>query len=166
MLKDNVYGSWQVLAGFGLASMLTLAQAATPARPGALNYIEGEVSIDGQTVTSKDIGAAQLMQNQVLETGQGKAEVLLTPGVFLRLGDGGSLRMVSPGLSDTRVELLRGEALVEVAELFKENHIRVLEGTSSTTLLKKATLLILQIPSMNPEQSPSEAQGHTSPSST
>ena len=137
ILKDSLLRKlWLMAAGFGLAGMLTVARAATTATPGTLNYVEGQVSIDGQTVTTKDIGTAQLSENQVLETGQGKAEVLLTPGVFLRVGENSTLRAASMGLADIRVELVRGEALVEVTELFKGNDIRILEGNSSTRLLK------------------------------
>ncbi len=49
-----------------------------------------------------------------LRTEQGRAEVLLTPGVLLRIGDNSAIRMVSEQLSDTRVELLNGSAIVEV----------------------------------------------------
>ncbi|MGI8745893.1 MAG: hypothetical protein ACR2NN_25605 [Bryobacteraceae bacterium] len=45
--------------------------------------------------------------------------------------------MDSPGLTDTRVALLHGEALVEVTELFKENSLRVMDHGATTTLLKK-----------------------------
>jgi hypothetical protein len=101
-----------------------------------VNYIEGSAFIDGRQVALKNAGSAELGQNQVLKTGQGKAEVLLTPGVFLRVSDNSELRMVSPGLTDTQVELLRGEAMVEATEIHKENSIRVLENGISTKLLK------------------------------
>ena len=43
--------------------------------------------------------------------------MLLTPGVYFRLGDNSEVRMVSPGLADTRVELVKGSALLEVDQL-------------------------------------------------
>jgi len=82
------------------------------------------------------VGRAELDTNQTIQTGLGKAEVLLTPGVFLRIGDHSELRMVSPGLTDTRVELLSGEAQVEATDVHKENHIQVLDHGITTTLLK------------------------------
>jgi hypothetical protein len=63
--------------------------------------------------------------------------MLLTPGVFLRLGSNSSVRMVSPGLTDTRVELLKGEAMVEAADVYKQNNIRVIEDGMPTTVDKK-----------------------------
>src|SRR5256884_4670371 len=60
---------------------------ANSAVPGTLNYVEGKVSIGEETLDSKSIGSAEVKPGQSLTTGSGKAEVLLTPGVFLRVGD-------------------------------------------------------------------------------
>jgi len=62
--------------------------------------------------------------------------MLLTPGIFLRLGDHSAVRMVSPNLTDTRVEVLRGEAIVEAAYVLKDSNIQVMLGGSSTKLIK------------------------------
>jgi hypothetical protein len=113
------------------------AAAASSAIPGTLNYVEGQVAVAGQTVTSHSVGSLQMQPNQVLETGQGRAEVLLTPGVFLRVGANSSVRLVSPSLADTRVEVLRGQAIVEAAELFKDNNLWVMMDGASTRLVKQ-----------------------------
>jgi len=105
--------------------------------PGSVNYVEGQVTLNGSALTSGAIGSAQVEAGRVLETGLGKAEVLLTPGVFFRLGDNSALRMVSPGLSNTQVELLRGQGMLEVAELFKDNHLTVLDHGASTLIDKR-----------------------------
>ena len=47
------------------------------AMPGTLNYVEGQASIGNQTLTSDQVGTANLQDGQVLETGNGKAEILL-----------------------------------------------------------------------------------------
>jgi hypothetical protein len=44
--------------------------------------------------------------------------------------------MVSPGLADTVMNLQKGRAMVEVADIRKENNVRVGERSSSTRLLK------------------------------
>ncbi len=113
------------------------AAAASSGIPGTLNYVEGQVAVAGQTVTSRSVGSVQMEPNQVLETGQGRAEVLLTPGVFLRVGDNSAVRLISPGLADTRVEVLRGQAIVEVAELFKDNNLTVMMSGASTRLARE-----------------------------
>ena len=105
--------------------------------PGTINYVEGTVSVNGQQITNKSVGKASLEPGEVLSTAQGKAEMLLTPGVFLRLGDNSSVRMVSPNLTDTRVALLNGEAMVEVAQLYKENNLEVAVADTNTRLMKQ-----------------------------
>jgi len=113
------------------------AAAASTAVPGTLNYVEGQVSVNRQPVTSKSVGSVEVEPNQVLETSNGRAEILLTPGVFVRIGYNSSLRMISPSLGDTRVQVLRGEAIVEATQLFKDNNIQILMGNSSTRLTKE-----------------------------
>lgn len=104
--------------------------------PGTLNYVEGAVSINSQRVTAKSIGSAQLGTGQSLATGVGKAEILLTPGVFLRVGDNSTVRMISSGLTDTEIGLDKGHAIVEVAEIHPENDLRIVADGETTELLK------------------------------
>ena len=101
-----------------------------------INYTEGRVTIDGQTVTANSDGKTELEPGQVLSTIQGKAEMLLTPGVFLRLGDNASVRMVSPSLTDTRVELLKGEAMVEADQVLRGNHLVIADHGVDTSIEK------------------------------
>jgi FecR protein len=104
--------------------------------PGTLNYVEGQASIGAETLNSKSVGSAQLEPNQSLTTENGKVEILLTPGVFLRVGSNSSVKMVSPGLTNTDVALEKGHAMVEVAEIHPENDIRISAADATTTLLK------------------------------
>jgi hypothetical protein len=89
------------------------AQSITTARSGTLHYFDGDVSVDGNQVTQQRGTFPQLKEKSVLKTGQGRAEVLLTPGVFLRLGENSSIRMLDERLISTRVEILDGTAMVE-----------------------------------------------------
>src|SRR5258706_14874816 len=109
---------------------------ANPARPGSLNYVEGEASIEGQNLGPEAIGKTELQPGQSLETGAGKAEILLTPGVFLRLGDNSSVTMISPSLTNTELRLDKGEASVEVAQLHPENNIVIGEGGAKVRFTK------------------------------
>lgn len=105
--------------------------------PGTVNYVEGQVAVAGQPVTQQSVRAVQLQPNQVLETGQGRAEVLLMPGVFLRVGDNSAVRLVSPDLLNTQVEVMRGQAIVEVDEFLKGNNLSVMMNGSTTRLDKQ-----------------------------
>jgi hypothetical protein len=122
-----------------LLTALSFAAAAfgAVARPGTINYAEGQVTVDGKSVGKRELGSAEVAPGRVLETGRGKAEVLLTPGVFLRLGDESAVRMLSGSLTDTRVELLRGRALLEVATIEKENRLVVRDRGASVQIAKK-----------------------------
>jgi hypothetical protein len=126
--------SWK---GWVLGLIISSAGWATsPAHPGTVNYIEGEASLGGRALSSASVGDVSVNAGDVMSTRNGRAEMLLTPGVFLRMGENSAVRMVSPGLTDTRVEVLHGTAMVEANNLRKENHIRVLDERASIDLLK------------------------------
>ncbi len=103
--------------------------------PGTINYVEGQAVMDGQDLSPKSVGSASLDARHVIETKDGNVELLLTPGVFLRLGNNSEVRMISPGLADTKVELLSGTAMLEVSEIFRENNIGVVVNGSTTRVL-------------------------------
>src|SRR6266478_716497 len=132
------------IAGVFLAAALSVPAWGTDpaqpkphaARPGGLNYIEGQVSIDGEGLGAGAIGYTELKPGQSLETQAGKVEMLLTPGVFFRLGDNSSAMMISPSLTDTELRLDKGEAAVEVAELHPENNIVIAEDGAKVRLAK------------------------------
>jgi hypothetical protein len=111
------------------------AQDADP-HPGTINYVEGSVAIDHQAVTQQAIGQAALDPGQVLTTEHGRAEVLLTPGIFFRVDDNSAVTMVSPDLTKTVVELNQGRALVEVDQIYKQNDVQVVVNGKRTQLLK------------------------------
>ena len=88
-----------------LCAPVALAQTANPAVPGTINYVEGSASINGRTLNQQSVGYAQLQPDQVLQTANGRAELLLAPGVFLRVGENSAVRMVSPNLLNTAAGL-------------------------------------------------------------
>jgi hypothetical protein len=123
------------LAGTLFAAGLVAAAQGGMAQPGTVNYTEGQVSIDGQAVHGSR--NAEVQPGQVLQTQDGKAEMLLTPGVFLRLNNHSQARMVSASITDTRVELLQGEAMVEAAQVEKENNIAIVDAGVNAQIDKR-----------------------------
>jgi len=122
---------------FILAAILSApAWGATPALPGTLNYVEGQAAVGSEALNAKSIGSVTLQSGQTLTTQTGKAEILLTPGVFFRVGDNSSATLVSPSLTNTEVSLAKGQAMVEVAEIYKDNLLRVQADGVATQLLK------------------------------
>lgn len=114
----------------------TWAQAVISAHSGLVNFVEGDVKIADQPVKLNGAIFPDVKVGQTLSTKMGRAEVLLTPGVFLRLDNNTSFRMISNKLSDTQVEILSGSALVEADEILKNNRILVKMGDAETLLLK------------------------------
>jgi hypothetical protein len=97
----------------GAAAVAAQAQQVISAHSGTLHYFEGAVAIDGTSIEQKAAKFNQLKENAVLSTAMGRAEVLLTPGVFLRVGENSSVKMLDNRLASTRVELLSGTVMVE-----------------------------------------------------
>jgi len=123
--------------GIFLAALLSSpVWGSIPPQPGTINYIEGQAAIGGQPLTDKSVGSARLAAGQSFSTDNGRAEILLTPGIFLRVDDHSALAMVSPGLADTVMTLQKGRAIVEVADIRPENNVRINENESSTRLQK------------------------------
>jgi hypothetical protein len=112
------------------------SQAVISAHSGMVNYVEGGVQLAGAPVKLDGAIFPEVKIGQTLSTQAGHAEILLTPGVFLRLDRNTSVRMISNRLTDTQVEILSGSALVEADEILKDNKIVVKMGDSETVLLK------------------------------
>ena len=129
------------VAGVALAMSLSgsiwgQTQNSHPARPGSINYVEGQASIGNEPVSPNSVGSLELDKGQSLTTQAGKVEILLSPGVFLRVAENSTVKMISPGLANTVVELDKGRAMVEVLDIRKENNIEIDQNDVSTKLLK------------------------------
>lgn len=125
------------LSSFFLAALLgSRLWAAEPPQPGTINYIEGQVSVDGQALADKAAGSVKLAAGQSLATQDGRAEVLLTPGIFFRAGNRSEVQMISPDLANTILTIQKGRALVEVADIRPENNVRINANNASVQLLK------------------------------
>ncbi len=97
------------------------------AMPGTVNYVEGQANINGEALPSGPQSMnTKVLAGETLSTGMGsKAEMLLMPGVVLRIGDNSALRMVSPMLTNAQVDLTRGTAILEVGQIGKEARLAV-----------------------------------------
>ncbi len=119
-------------------SATALAQTAViSARSGLIHYIEGQVYAGDQEVDTKFGTFPEVKENQILRTGEGRAEVLLTPGVFLRLGENSSFRMITNRLIDTRLEFLTGSAIIEADNIGKDNSITLVYKDATVHPTKK-----------------------------
>src|SRR5580658_7775386 len=96
-----------------LVGLPALAQSVISAHSGLIHFSDGSVFLDDQRVEQKTGKFGQMNNGSELRTQDGHAEVLLTPGTFLRVGANSSIRMISNQLDDTRVELLSGSAVLD-----------------------------------------------------
>jgi hypothetical protein len=96
-----------------LAGLPALAQSVISAHAGLIHFADGSVFLDDQRVEQKAGKFDQMKNGSELRTQDGRAEVLLTPGTFLRIGANSAVRMVSNDLDNTRVELLSGSAVLD-----------------------------------------------------
>ncbi|HML17873.1 MAG TPA: hypothetical protein VK419_12655 [Bryobacteraceae bacterium] len=108
-----------------------------PGQPGTINYVKGQVSIDSQPLNPNAAGQASLQAGQTLNTQNGRAEVLLTPGVMLRIDNNSSVVMNSPGIANTILTLQRGRAFIEADEVLPANNIVIQVGSASVRLEKR-----------------------------
>ncbi len=114
-----IYRSMALLGAFFLTSAAgipALAQSVISAHSGIVYFFDGSVQLGDQTLEQKFGRFPDIGEGHELRTGNGRAEVLLTLGVFLRIGENSSIRLVSNKLSDTRVEFLAGSGILESTE--------------------------------------------------
>jgi hypothetical protein len=85
------------------------------AKAGGVNYIQGKVAV------KKDTRSGYLLKGDRLEIGEkvstgadGRAEILLNPGSFVRLGENTDFEFVSTSLDDLKLKLTRGSAVFEL----------------------------------------------------
>ncbi len=98
-----------------LVGLPASAQSVISAHAGLIQFSDGSVFLDDQRVEQKTGKFDQMNNGSELRTQDGRVEVLLTPGTFLRMGANSAIRMISNRLDDTRVELLSGSAIVDQA---------------------------------------------------
>lgn len=104
------------------------------AKAGGVNFIEGTV-----TVTRVNGRSGLLLKSDKLEIGDrvetgsnGKAEILLNPGSFLRLGGSSAFEFRTTSLDDLQLKVHSGSAILEV---FAAEEFKVAVSTPSSRFL-------------------------------
>jgi hypothetical protein len=116
------------------ALALTLpAQSMVPAKAGLVSYAD-EAYVDDRLVEISPTRFFAMSENAVLRTGIGRAEVLLGPCSAMWVDEQSSLRMISSGLNDVRLEVLSGSLVVATGEMVR--------GTKVTLLLKTSVAVL------------------------
>src|SRR4051812_37930103 len=98
----NLQRSFWAVAAVGLISATVQGQNVISAKSGMVHYMEGDVFLDGKAVEVKYSLFPEIKEGQVVRTDEGRVEVLMNPGTFLRLGEHSSFKMIDKRLIDTR----------------------------------------------------------------
>lgn len=126
-----------IAAAAAVAAASLCAQSVITARAGLIHYIEGAVFVDGQTLELRAPEFKETALNQLLQTGEGRAEVLLSPGSVLRLGSHSAMRMLANRLEETRIALLNGRALIEIDQLLEDAYLGITIRGHQVRMLKR-----------------------------
>lgn len=125
------------LALAAIAATSVWGQSVISAHSGVVHLAEGQVTVDGKQIVQKFGEFGDVKTGQTLATEDGRAEVLLTPGVFLRVGENSSFKMVQNKLADTKIEAVSGTLMIQVSELLQDNAITLAFHDASIALQKK-----------------------------
>jgi hypothetical protein len=134
-LSEVIMLSFRSLAlSAGIAALCAISASAQPvisAKAGTIAKAEGMVYLGDQVVEESLTRFPDIKENGVVRTEVGRAEVLLTPGIVLHLGENSSFRLITNRLIDTRLELLTGSAVVDVEEIAKDTSVTLVckDGT-------------------------------------
>jgi len=130
------------ISGTAFAAILALGAVSASAQPvisaksGTIALVEGAVYLGDQLVEPSLTKFPDVKENGVVRTEAGRAEVLLTPGVSLHLGENSSFRLVTNRLIDTRLELLTGSAVLDAVEIAKDTNVTVVCKGGTVALTK------------------------------
>ncbi len=138
-------GATLILSSFAVFS--AYGQSVISVHSGVVHYVDGSAFLQDKAVEMKFGHFPEIKVNETFRTEEGRAEILLTPGSFLRVAENSEVRMLSNQLSDTRLELIKGEILVESVDFTKDSAAAKVKGNvisvlfnGTTTILEKAGL--------------------------
>jgi hypothetical protein len=119
-----------------------LAQHVISAKSGLIHYTEGKVLLAGEPIAPKATEFPEVKVGQELRTELGRAEILLTPSVILRVAENSAIKMLSNALEDTQIELLAGSVLLEAGEIQKGQMLAIRIGQSGIEFPKRGLFRI------------------------
>lgn len=114
-----------------------LPQKVISAKSGLVYFVQGRVSVDGVGRLRTGARLRQLRTGEVLSTERGRAEVLMNPGAVLRLGDSSRLRMDDVSLTDGKVTIESGSAVLTLDENMPKEDRVVVEICGATVVLRR-----------------------------
>ncbi|SPE38561.1 exported hypothetical protein [Candidatus Sulfopaludibacter sp. SbA3] len=137
-----VSGLWALL----WVALPAAGQTVVSTRAGLVHYFEGVVAIGGEPLQAQFGRFPEIAEGSELRTGQGLAEVLLGPGVILRMADESAIKMLSASLADVRLELLAGSAILESQGALPGNSVAIAYQNWQVRVPKQGNFRIDAVP--------------------
>jgi hypothetical protein len=128
---NNQRGLMRTVGIFATSAILAIAVGTASAQPiisaksGVIANVEGKVLIDNAEVQQSVTHFPEVKEGATLRTEDGRVELMLPPGFMLRMGENGSVKMLSNRLIDTRVEIQAGSAVVEVDQTKPDYNVAI-----------------------------------------
>ena len=121
-----------------IVALTAQAQFFVAPRAGLVHHLDGEVLIEDQALNKEGPPFGWVGEGEILRTGEdGLCEVLLAPGSVLRIGPNGSLLLLSEDITNVRLELLSGSAIIDWSGGSQDRPIRLLHGESRIELNRR-----------------------------
>lgn len=128
---EKFYGKFLLLAGIlSLVTVSAIAQNSpdskvvsaagdiyvVSAKAGGINFVEGKVSVERKNGKSGLLLKGDTLEigDKVITAADGKAEILLNPGSYLRLGGNSEFSFVETELEKLKLSLTKGSGIFEV----------------------------------------------------
>ncbi len=134
----------RIISRYALLSVVLLilsfsvqAQYLISSKAGFINRVEGKVAINSAgnslEATGKASMGSQLNEGDSIVTeADSNAELLLAPGSYLRMSEKTEVKAVRTSLDNTRFDIVRGSAILEVGEIDKKVPLEI--GTLRTVV--------------------------------
>lgn len=111
------------------------------AKAGVVNVIDGQVTVlpEGAPAFTQLLVRDTLKPAEVIQTGRdSRAEILLNPGSFLRLGENSRMEFISTDIEDVKIKLIRGSAVIEATgDSFTRPSIEVRTPAARMRLIRR-----------------------------
>jgi len=112
------------------------AQPVISAKSGTIAKSEGTVLLNNNPVQESATRFQDIKENGIVKTEDGRVEVLLPPGFFLRMGEDSQMKLLSNRLIDTRTLLEKGSAVLEIEATSKDTNVTIAVANAQITFNK------------------------------
>ena len=120
-----------------MLSFSVQAQYLISSKAGFINRVEGKVTINSAGNSLEATGKASMGSqmnegDSIVTEADSNAELLLAPGSYLRMSEKTEVKAVRTSLDNTRFDIVRGSAILEVGEIDKKIPLEI--GTLRTVV--------------------------------